>query len=69
MLIISTAPNVRYEVKIQAVNELGAGEFSNTTDFSTSESGKMYTNRSIHDKALQKVLVDDLFNLYPYSPQ
>ena len=49
MLIISTAPNVRYEVKIQAVNELGAGEFSNTTDFSTSESGKMYTNISIHD--------------------
>ena len=38
---VIAAPNVEYEVRIQAVGSLGAGDFSNATVFRTSEDGKV----------------------------
>lgn len=42
-LCLHAAPNVQYEVRIQAVNALGFGEFSNATIFRTNEYGKLST--------------------------
>ena len=37
---VTAAPNVQYEVRIQAVGTLGGGDFSNATVFMTNEFGK-----------------------------
>ena len=54
----TAAPNVQYEVRIQAVGTLGGGDFSNATVFRTNEFGKTSLDHLMH-------LVINMFYISP----